>query len=73
MDFTAMPEAAIHKDCQSPVVKNEIRLSENLLISSPSAQAELAKNADQTKLGRKIAVISHLRHDFRALALGKNV
>jgi hypothetical protein len=73
MDLTAVPKATIDEDRQLSIVEHKIGLPKELLVSSPSSHLTLAEDVDQTKLRRQITATSHLRHDFRALTLRKNI
>lgn len=68
-----MPEAAIHKQSDSFAPENEIRLSEELLISAPTSDSRCPKQRDHAQFRIFVALPLDCRHDGAALFGGKDV
>src|ERR1035438_4568823 len=69
----AMPETAVHKECQAVPPKKKIRSPENLLIPPPSGDAVLAKKIDHSNFCMLVATSPDSGHDSRAFSVGKNI
>lgn len=73
MAWTAVPEAAIHKECEPQLSENEIRLAEDLLIPSPAGDVVKAQEFHQGKLGVLVAAPADGRHHLGSFGFGENI
>jgi hypothetical protein len=70
---TAMPKTTIYKYSQSICIKNEIRLSENRLMTTPTFNTIHSKKFCKFKLGLLIPTSTNAGHNLRALCFGENI
>ena len=70
---TAMPETAVHEECQPVPPKKKIRFAENILIPTPAGDAVAAQQFHQGEFRLFVAPSANPGHDIGALCLGEHV
>lgn len=70
---TCVPEAAVYKEGDSELRKDEIWRAEDLPVPTPSCDAKFAKHQDHCQFGLLISATANPRHDLRAFFFGEHV
>jgi hypothetical protein len=66
----AVPEAAVHKDRQADLGKNEVGFAKDGLIPPPAGEAVASQRGGQRQLGIPVSVRANARHYFGPLGFG---
>ena len=69
----AMPETAVHKHRELELLKNEVRLAEDFLITPPASDAIRPENFCQRQFRVLVSSSGNPRHHFRPLRFSENI